>query len=195
MKKLLIIPLACFLYACPYESAVPLDTTPSETIDSTLLGYWYGIVKDGSDFFGVEALDIQKKSDSVYSIIRYGKAVKGDMILPDTSYFTGYTSRVNGHWFMNIEGNIVLVSTNKKKQPVFKTQKVYYLSTLDRRNDTLIVKTITDNFSPLARKGFYSPEILRKEVQTLMEAKQNIFDDTYSLSYRKIPRPQPQKAF
>jgi hypothetical protein len=58
---------------------------------AVLLGYWYGIVKDGSDFFGIEALDISKQSDSTYALIRYGKGIKDDFILPDTSYFSGYT--------------------------------------------------------------------------------------------------------
>lgn len=86
-KLLWLLPLATFLTACPFESKVPLASGPSEPVDTTLIGYWYGIVKDGSDFFGIEALDITKQSDSVYAITRYGKAVKGDIILPDTVLF------------------------------------------------------------------------------------------------------------
>src|SRR5690349_3557211 len=98
-----LLPLAFILYACPYESAVPLASGPSEPVDSTLVGYWYGIIKDGSDFFGIEALDITQRSDSVYSITRYGKAVKGDIILPDTSYFTGYITTIGDQRFMSVE--------------------------------------------------------------------------------------------
>ena len=98
------MPLATILSACPFESKVPMAAAPSGPVDSTLLGYWYGIVKDGSDFFGIEALDISKQSDSVYAITRYGKAIKGDIILPDTAYFTGHTSYIGEQRFMNIEG-------------------------------------------------------------------------------------------
>jgi hypothetical protein len=196
MKRLLLlIPLSLILYACPYESAVGLDAAPTEPIDSSLCGYWYGIIKDGSDFFGIEALDISKRSDSVYSITRYGKTVKGDMVVPDTAYFTGYLSRLQGQLFMNVEGTIVLISTAKKsKTPVATTQKVFYVSSLNVRNDTMIVKTVTDNFSPLARKGFRTPEQLRSELNELMIQKKNIYDDTCSLSYRKIEKPQPMKG-
>ena len=188
-RLLLILPFILVLYACPYESRVPVEARPSEPIDTSLLGYWYGIIKDGRDFFGIEALDITRDSDSTYAITRYGKAVKGDMVVPDTARFLGYTSRVNDLWFMNIEGTIVVVTTNKKKQPVVNTERVYYISTLSRRHDTLVVKTITDNFSPVSRKGFSSPEHLKAEIISLMEQKKNIYDDIYSLSYRKIDRP------
>lgn len=196
MKRLLLlIPLALILYACPYESAVGLDAVPTEPADSSLCGYWYGIIKDGSDFFGIEALDISLKSDSVYSITRYGKTVKGDMVVPDTAYFTGYLSRLQGQLFMNVEGTIVLITTTKKsKTPVAKTQKVFYISALYIRNDTMTVKTVTDNFSPLARKGFQNPEQLRSELNEMMIQNKNIYDDTYSLSYRKIQKPQPLKG-
>src|SRR5687768_11163000 len=107
-RILFILPLSFLLCACPFESPVPLETGPTEPVDSTLFGYWYGIIKDGSDFFGIEALDIKKETDSSYSIIRYGKIAKGDIILPDTSYFTGYTSYIGDQRFMNLEGSVVL---------------------------------------------------------------------------------------
>lgn len=198
MKRLLLIlPLIVLLYACPYESPVGLEPAPVEPVDTSLLGYWYGIIRDGSDYFGIEALDITKKTDSTYSITRYGKAVKGNMISPDTAYFTGYTSHINDQLFMNIEGTILVVSTDnrKNKQPQVITQKVFYISALTVKHDTIVVKTVTDNFSPLARKGFRSSEQLKKEIQTNMEQKKNIFDDTYSLSYRKIEKPQPIRPF
>lgn len=195
MKKLLwLIPISILLYACPYESAVPLEAKPVEPVDSTLLGYWYGIVKDGSDFFGIEALDITQNSDSTYAITRYGKAAKGDIILPDTSYFTGYISYVNGQRFMNVEGSIVLVTTRGKKSPEIKTQKVFYLANFSLQRDTLTMKTITENFSP-SRRGFASPEELKQTVISLTGQGKNIYDDLYALSYRKIPRPQPLKPF
>ena len=165
-----------------------------EPIDSSLLGYWYGIIKDGSDFFGIEALDISWYSDSVYAITRYGKAVKGDMVMPDTAYFKGYISRLDGDRYMNVAGTLVTVSSEKKnKPPVVKTQNIYYISLISVRNDTLQVKTLTDNFSPVARKGFQSPDQLKAEVLLMKQQQKNIYDDTYSLSYRKIEKPQPLK--
>ncbi len=195
MKKLLwLIPISILLYACPYESAVPLEARPVEPVDSTLLGYWYGIVKDGSDFFGIEALDITQNSDSTYAITRYGKAAKGDIILPDTSYFTGYISYVNGQRFMNVEGSVVLVTTRGKKPPEIKTQKVFYLANFSLQRDTLTMKTITESFTP-GRRGFASPEELKQTVISLTGQGKNIYDDLYALSYRKIPRPKPLKPF
>ncbi|HEX7902290.1 MAG TPA: hypothetical protein VF487_00325 [Chitinophagaceae bacterium] len=196
MKRLLLIlPVVVLLYACPYEAPLALEPAPVEPVDSSLLGYWYGIIKDGSDYFGIEALEITRKTDSLYAITRYGKAVKGDMVLPDTAYFTGFTSRINDQLFMNLESSIVLVSTNtrKSKQPEVKTQTIFYISAFAVRHDTMTVKTITDNFSPLARKGFKNSEQLKKEVQTAIEQKKNIYDDIYTLSYRKIEKPQPLK--
>ena len=185
-----LLPLSFILYACPYESTVPLTRTPSEPVDSTLLGYWYGIVKDGSDFFGIEALEITQKSDSVYAITRYGKAVKGDIILPDTSYFTGYTTYVGEQRFMNVEGSVIITTTRRNKTES-KVQKVFYLTALERRNDTLTIKTITENFT--ARKNFSSPEELQLTVIAMTQQRKNIYDDLYSLSYRKIQKPQPLK--
>lgn len=183
------------LCACPYESAVPLEPAPAEPVDSSLFGYWYGIIKDGSDFFGIEALDISKKTDSTYSIIRYGKAIKGDIILPDTAYFTGYISHIDDKRYMNLESSILTTVTRGKKQaPVVQTETVYYIAMLERRHDTLTVKTIAENFLPV-HKTFHSPEELKQTVSELTEQKRNIYDDTYSLSYRKIPKPEPIKPF
>ncbi len=194
MKKLFwFLPLTITLYACPFESTVPLAPVPSEPVDSSLLGYWYGIIKDFSDMYGIEALDISKQSDSVYAITRYGKAVKGDIILPDTAYFTGYTSYVGEQRYMNVEGTVLIVTPRRNKQPEMKTEKVYYLSTLDLRHDTLSIKTITEDFS--TRKVFKSPEELKQFVIELTAHQKNIYDDQYSLSYRKIPKPQPIKPF
>lgn len=196
MKKLFwLLPVAFILCACPFESTVPLASGPAEPVDSSLFGYWYGIVKDGSDFFGIEALEIKKESDSVYSIIRYGKAVKGDIILPDTAYFTGYTSYIGNQRFMNIEGSVLIVTTKGgKKVPEVITQKVYYLSAVEMHNDTLNVRTISENFSPI-KKIFKSPEELKNAVITVMGQQKNVYDDLYSLYYHKIPKPQPRKPF
>jgi hypothetical protein len=187
--------LSFILYGCPYESKVPLASGPVEPVDSTMLGYWYGIVKDGSDFFGIEALDITQQSDSTYSILRYGKAAKGDIILPDTSHFTGYISYVGNQRFMNVESSVVSVQTSRKKPPVVTTEKVFYLATFETRHDTLTMKTITENFPGAPRTGYRTPEEFKKAVITLTGQQKNIYDDLYSLSYRKIPRPQPLKAF
>jgi hypothetical protein len=189
MKRLLwLLPIATILSACPFESTVPMAAAPTEPVDSTLIGYWYGIVKDGSDFFGIEALDITQKSDSVYAITRYGKAVKGDIILPDTAYFTGYTSWIGEQRFMNIEGSVLIMVPRKNKQPEYKKEKVYYISALERRNDTLNIRTVTETFSP-TRKIFKSPEELKRIVAESLGQQKNIYDDQYSLSYRKIQKP------
>lgn len=189
-----LLPVSLILYACPYESNMPLEAGPVEPIDTSLLGYWYGIVKDGSDFFGIEALDISKKSDSVYSIIRYGKAVKGDIILPDTAYFTGYTCSIGNQLFMNVESSIVTVVTNKKKPPTVKTDKIYYLAAFETHHDTLTLKTITETFLPI-HKVFASPEELKEIIGPMLEENKNIYDDLYSLSYHKIEKPQPLTSF
>ena len=182
-----LLPFCTILTACPFESTVPLEAGPAEPVDSSLLGYWYGIVKDGSDYFGIEALDISRKTDSVYSIIRYGKGIKGDMILPDTAFFTGFTSRIGDLKFMNIEGYVRFEEIVKKKY-VVRMQKVFYVSALNRSNDTLDVKTITESFS--TRKYFSGPGEFRQLVIEMLERKKNIFDEQYSLKYRKIPKPQ-----
>ncbi len=190
MKKnlLALLPLCMILSACPYESTVPMEDGPVEPVDSSLLGYWYGIIKDGSDFFGIEALEITRKSDSSYAITRYGKGIKGDMIMPDTAYFTGFTSWVGNTRFMNIEGFISIEDRSAKKKPQVRQQKVYYVSAIEERNDTLDVKTITESFS--ARKFFSHPGEFREHVTERLGKNQEIFDAQYSLKYRKIPKPQ-----
>jgi hypothetical protein len=186
-RLLLLLPVLFLLYGCPYESNVPMAAAPVEPVDTNLVGYWYGIVKDGSDFFGIEALDIQKESDSIYSITRYGKAVKGDIILPDTSHFRGYISYIGPQRFMNIEASVINVEQRSKKAPKVTTQKVYYVSAISRSNDTLDVKTITENFT--TRKYFGRPEDFRQLVTDFMGKQKNIFDDQYSLKYRKTQKP------
>jgi hypothetical protein len=194
MKKLLwLLPLTILLYACPFESNVPMEAKPVEPIDSSLLGYWYGIVKDGSDFFGIEALDITRQSDSVYAITRYGKAIKDDIILPDTAYFTAYTSFIDDQRYLNVEGTVLIVTPRKNKQPEMKKEKVYYMAAMDIRHDTLTVKTITETFS--TKKIFKNPGELKQLITELTSQQKNIYDDQYSLSYRKIPKPQPLRSF
>jgi hypothetical protein len=187
MRKILwILPFAMGLASCPFESNVPLASAPLEPVDTSLMGYWYGIVKDGSDFFGVEALDISKQSDSVYAITRYGKAIKEDMILPDTAHFTGYTSYVSGQRFMNVEGTVVTITPQRKGQPLIQKDKVYYLAAFNRSNDTLGVKTITESFSAL--KEFKKPDQLKDLVNEFLGQHKNIYDDVYALSYKKIKK-------
>lgn len=197
MVKILcwLLPVSFMLCGCPYESKMPLASGPVEPVDSTMLGYWYGIVKDGSDFFGIEALDITKQSDSTYAITRYGKAAKGDIILPDTSYFTGYISYVGEQRYMNVEASIVSIQTKGKKPPIVTTEKVYYLATFETRHDTLTMKTITENFPGFQRNGYRSPEDFKQAIITLTGQGKKIYDDLYSLSYKKIPKPQPLKGF
>lgn len=196
MKKWLLwlMPLCFILSACPFESTVPMATAPTEPVDTTLFGYWYGIIKDGSDFFGIEALEITGQSDSVYAITRYGKAVKGDMILPDTAYFTGYTSYIGEQRFMNIEGSVTIVVPRRNKPPEYRKEKIFYLSAIERRRDTLSVKTITDSFSP-TRKNYKTPDDLKRVIVESISQQKNIYDEQYSLLYRKITKPKPLKLF
>jgi len=191
-RILWLLPLSIILYACPYESSVPLDAKPSEPIDTSLIGYWYGIVKDGSDYFGIEALDIQKLSDSTYNITRYGKAIKGDMILPDTSYFTGYTSKVGSRSYMNVVATIVEVTPKNEKTPEVKTSKMYYFATLEKKNDTLTVQTVTDGFAGMNPR-FRNSKELKQIISSMTEKNKNIFDDVYKLSYRKTQPPKQLK--
>jgi hypothetical protein len=193
-KFLWLLPLCFILYACPFESTVALERKPAETVDSALFGYWYGIVKDGSDFFGIEALDIAQQSDSVYSITRYGKAIKGDIILPDTAYFTGFTSYIGEQRYMNIVADILIEEPRRNsKLKDMRKQRVYYIAKIDRHNDTLVVKTITETFSK--KKLFNSPEDFKEAISNLSANEKELYDDQYSLSYRKIPKPQPYKSF
>ncbi len=195
MRKLFwLLPISFILSACPYESPVPLESSPVEPVDTSLLGYWYGIIKDGSDFFGIEALDIKKQSDSTYSIVRYGKAAKGDIILPDTAYFTGFTSYIGEQRFMNIESSIVIIDTRNHKSPGVKTERIYYIARFERNHDTLRLKTISENFSS-RRNSFRTAQELKKALTDLSDQNKNIYDDIYSLDYRKIDKPQPLKNF
>ncbi len=176
IRLLWLLPLSILLYACPFESNVPLEKAPVEPIDSSLIGFWYGIVKDGSDYFGIEALEISRQSDSLYQVIRYGKTVKGDMILPDTAFFTAFSSRIREQAFMNLAA----------LGPDGKPTKVWYLSAYSLSHDTLQVRTLTETFT--TRKYFARPEDFKKQVLD-MSQNRNVFDDLFTLSYRKIPKP------
>ena len=193
MKRLIQLSGLAFLSfiitGCPYESPLPLDAKPSEPIDTSLLGFWYGIVKDGSDYFGIEALEIAKETDSTYNIIRYGKAIKGDMVLPDTAYFTGFISYIDNQRVFNIETNIVEMIPRKNKQPEVRTTRIYYLSPFTVSHDTMQVRTITDGFYGRTPRWKSGDEIKQKIRQLLSENK-NIYDDIYKLSYRKIEKPK-----
>ena len=188
MKFICLFSVCIFLYACPFESPVPLDEIPLQPIDTSLIGYWYGIIKDGSDFFGIEALDIRRRSDSTYNITRYGKSIKGNMIMPDTAYFTGYISRVGEQLYMNIETHIVEITPKKKKEPEIKTSGIYYLATIGLNHDTLTVKMITENFAGINPR-IPNPSALRQTILSQLAKNAIIFDDEYKLSYRKTERP------
>lgn len=189
-----LLPLSLVLFGCPFESTVALEQKPVEPVDSTLCGYWYGIVKDGSDFFGIEALDISRQSDSVYAITRYGKAIKGDIILPDTAYFTGYTSWIGDKRYMNVVADILLEEPRRNSRiKELKKQRVYYVADIIRNTDTLVVKTITETFS--IKKIFKSPEEFKQAISAQAGNEKALYDEQYSLSYRKIPKPQPVKSF
>jgi len=193
MKRLIQLSgLACLSFiitGCPYESPLPLDAKPTEPIDTSLLGFWYGIVKDGSDYFGIEALEIAKETDSTYNIIRYGKAIKGDMVLPDTAYFTGFISYIDQQRFFNIETNIVEMIPRKNKKPEIRTTRIYYLSPFTVSHDTMQVRTITDGFYGRTPR-WNSGEELKQKIRQLLSENKNIYDDIYKLSYRKIEKPK-----
>lgn len=181
-----LLPLCGILSACPFESTVPVEARPVEAVDSSLLGYWYGIIKDGSDYFGIEALEITAQSDSVYAITRYGKAIKGDMVLPDTAQFTAFTTYIGNQRFMSVEGWVKIEEMVKKKW-VTRKQKVFYTSAFSMRNDTMEVKTVTESFS--VKKFFSTPGEFKQTLAEKFRSGQPIFDDQYSLRYRKIPKP------
>jgi hypothetical protein len=193
MKRLIQLSgLACLSFiitGCPYESPLPLDAKPTEPIDTSLLGFWYGIVKDGSDYFGIEALEIAKETDSTYNIIRYGKAIKGDMVLPDTAYFTGFISYIDQQRFFNIETNIVEMIPRKNKKPEIRTTRIYYLSPFTVSHDTMQVRTITDGFYGRTPR-WNSGEELKQKIRQLLSENKNIYDDIYKLSYRRIEKPK-----
>lgn len=181
-----LLPLCGILSACPFESTVPVEAGPVEAVDSSLLGYWYGIIKDGSDYFGIEALEISAQSDSVYAITRYGKAIRGDMVMPDTALFTAFTTYIGDQRFMSVEGWVNIEELEKKKRVVRK-QKVFYASAFSARNDTLEVKTVTESFS--VKKYFSNPAEFKQALTEKIRMGQSVYDDQYSLKYRKIPKP------
>ncbi|MBL7731414.1 MAG: hypothetical protein JNM88_09565 [Chitinophagaceae bacterium] len=195
MKKWLwLLPLCTVCWACPFESNVALENGPVEKADSSLCGYWYGIIRDGSDFFGIEALDITLQSDSVYAITRYGKAIKGDIILPDTAYFTGYTSYIGEHRYMNVVADILIEEPRRNsKIREMKKQRVYYIARMDVSHDTLTVMTITESFSK--KKTFGSADEFKQMIRNFSGSPKELYDEQYSLSYRKIVKPQPVKSF
>lgn len=184
-----VISVSFLLCGCPYESPLPLDEKPTEAVDTSLLGFWYGIVKDGSDYFGIEALEIEKETDSIYKITRYGKTIKGDMVLPDTAYFTGYISKIDGQRVFNIATSIVEIIPRKNKDPQIRTTKIYYLSPFSVRNDTMQVRTITDGFYGKA-PHWKSNNDLKEKLRQLISEKKEIYDDVYKLSYHKIVKPK-----
>jgi hypothetical protein len=187
MYRLLLLPLAFLLAACPFESTVPLSSGPVEKVDSSLLGYWYGIVRDGSDYFGIEALDIHPLGDSAYHITRQGKAIKGDMIQPDTSYYTGYVTYLDSQRYMNIRSEILIPADPRDRKSKEQRLTVYYLARLDLLRDTLHIKTVDENFS--TRKQYKNPADLQAQLSQLLRKGQNIYDDLYRMSYRRWPRP------
>jgi hypothetical protein len=189
IKLAFVAGISIVITGCPYESPLPLDARPTEAVDSSLFGFWYGIVKDGSDYFGIEALEISKETDSTYNIIRYGKAVKGDMVLPDTAYFTGFVSYIDQQRVFNIATNIVEIIPRRNKAPEVKTTRVYYLSPFTVSHDTMQVKTITDGFYA-KNPHWKSNNDLKEKLRQMMADKINIYDDIYKLSYRKIEKPK-----
>ena len=74
-----------------------------------------------------------------------------------------------------------------RKPAVYETHRVFYASALDRRKDTLEVRTITEDFS--TRKYFGDSDHFRLLVTEMLKLQQNIYDAQYSMQYRKIPKP------
>ena len=89
--------------------------------------------------------------------------------------------------------NIIRCNAWKSKREVATKQRVYYMAAIDLKNDTLRVRTVGEDFS--VRKTYSSSEELKEYMTDLIARNVNIYDSTYSLSYRKIPRPQPVKGF
>jgi hypothetical protein len=89
---------------------------------------------------------------------------------------------------MNIEGFVLIMVPRRNKQPEYKKEKVFYMSAFEKRHDTLSIKTVTETFSP-TKKIFSSPEDLRRMVAESLKQEKDIYDDLFSLSYRKIAKP------
>jgi hypothetical protein len=95
---------------------------------------------------------------------------------------------------MNVISDILLIERQRKsKKEIVRKKRVYYLAAIDITNDTLKVRTIKEDFS--VRKDYNSPAELKSYITDLLARGEKIFDSTYSLSYRKIPRPQPVRSF
>jgi len=90
---------------------------------------------------------------------------------------------------MNVEGTALVPVYKKNKLTEYRAEKVYYMSLLEKRNDTIHVKTITDGFT--TRKVFKNPDELKNLVAESIGLQKNIYDELYVLSYRKIKKPQP----
>jgi hypothetical protein len=92
---------------------------------------------------------------------------------------------------MNIEGSVTIEVFRRNKPIEYRKEKVFYLSALNRNNDTLHVRTIMENFSP-SRRIIKSPSDLIKLVSESWTAQRDIYDEQYSLQYKKIQKPVPR---
>ena len=101
-NKLILSILACcslFLWGCPYESEVGIDSGPSVKIDARLLGTWKS--KGSSD----DKFVCTKASDLTYKIEEVKKDGKNTI-------YSAFLSDVNGTTFMNAKEQGDGLSTN-----------------------------------------------------------------------------------
>jgi hypothetical protein len=96
--------------------------------------------------------------------------------------------------YMNVMAEIVLEEPRRNgRTKELKKQRVYYVAGIDWQRDTLQVNTVTETFS--IKKNFRSTEEFKQAVLLQAGNAKDLYDEQYSLSYRKMPKPQPVKSF
>lgn len=166
------------LSACPYQSDFPLDVSPKQKADSSLIGTWFST--DKSNF---ETLRISIHSDSVYQVIRDGKVQEGDVISKKTVKMNGFVSSVGNRFFINLERP----GMDGKEQQ--KPGKSYLIAGFEISRG---VKYDTLRTNIVERNSFASYEIFKnsfgfsKTFTGKLRSGNLIYDATYSASYIRI---------
>ena len=80
---------AFILFACPYESVVPIDS-PTVPLDKKLIGTWKKLNAEDESYV------ISERDEYTFNIEKRGKSES------DTEHFWGYESHVDGIRFLNI---------------------------------------------------------------------------------------------
>jgi hypothetical protein len=139
----LLIAIAVFLTACPYQSPYAIDETPQQSIDENLLGSWATMVAkpafDGD--YEEEPIKIifSKKTDTEYDITLTGyiKELKKFITFQNDSIkATGFLSTVEGTVFLNV---------------AFKNQ--YLLAEVKQDKNKFSILFLKENFTPRFSKN------------------------------------------